>query len=259
MSYGKKYVILQQKEVQAMRHLRGILAGLVLPFMLQASLASGANILDSVKGFFGGTDLPEGKVVQGLKEALEIGTKNAVEKVSKPDGYFRDPNIRIPLPGPVRKVESLLRGMGYGSQVDAFELSMNRAAEKAAPQAKGLFWDAVKKMSFDDARKILQGRENEATLYFKDKTWDPLDRAFRPIVREAMSTVGVTRSYQDLEAKVKTIPFADRLNLNLDEYVTHKAMDGLFIMVGEEERRIRQDPAARVTGLLKEVFGSQGR
>jgi len=242
-----------------MRYRRGILAFAVFLFLMPLSAASGADLLDSVKGFFGGAEPPESKVVQGLKQALEVGTKNAVEKVSKPDGYFGDPNIRIPLPGAVRKVESLLRGVGYGSQVDAFLLSMNRAAEKAAPQAKALFWGAVKEMSFDDARKILKGRDNEATLYFKDKTWDPLDRAFRPIVREAMSTVGVTRSYQDLEAKVKTIPFADRLNLNLDEYVTRKAMDGLFIMVGEEERRIRQDPAARVTGLLKEVFGSQGR
>jgi hypothetical protein len=199
----------------------------------------------------------EGRIVEGLKEALQVGTKNAVETVSKMDGYYKNPRIRIPLPGAVQKAEKVLRGVGYGAQVDAFLLSMNRAAEKAAPQAQSLFWDAVKQMSFEDARKILQGRENEATLYFKDRTWQKLDQAFKPIVHSTMSDVGVTRSYQELEAKVKTIPFTDRLNVDLDEYVTGKALEGLFIMLGDEERKIRQEPAARATSLLKEVFGAK--
>jgi hypothetical protein len=199
----------------------------------------------------------EGRIVEGLKEALQVGAKNAVESVSRVDGYYKNPRIRIPLPGAVQKAEQVLRGVGYGAQVDAFLLSMNRAAEKAAPQAKALFWDAVKQMSFEDARKILQGRENEATLYFKDRTWQKLDQAFKPIVHGTMSDVGVTRSYQELETKVKTIPFADRLNVDLDEYVTGKALEGLFIMLGEEERKIRQEPAARATSLLKEVFGAE--
>lgn len=223
---------------------RLILLGLFLSFGM-LNLAAGAGVPS------------EGKLVQGLKECLEVGAKNAVERVSRADGYYKNPKIRIPLPGAVQKAEQILRGVGYGAQVDAFELSMNRAAEKAAPQAKALLWDAVKQMSFEDARKILQGRDNEATLYFKDHTWQKLDQAFRPIVHSAMSEVGVTRSYQDLEARVKKIPFADRLNVDMDEYVTGKALDGLFIVLGEEERKIRKDPAARATSLLKEVFGSR--
>lgn len=225
---------------------------------IHGALVYGAGVQGSFKGLTGG-GLPESKIIEGLKEALEMGTQNAVGKVSQADGYYKNPKIKIPLPASIQKVEGLLRGVGYGAQVDAFEVSMNRAAEKAAPQAKALFWEALKKMSFDDARRILNGRENEATLFFKDKTWQKLDQAFRPIVHETMSTVGVTRSYQDLEAKVKTIPFADRINLDLDQYVTEKALNGLFYMLGEEERRIRQDPAARVTSLLKQVFGSQGK
>lgn len=203
----------------------------------------------------GGGELSEDKIIQGLKEALEIGTKNAVDQVSRLNGYYRNPEIRIPLPEAIQKVEKLLRSVGHGAQVDAFELSMNRAAEKAAPEAKALFWDTIKKMTFEDARKILKGQDNEATLYFKEKTWGRLDEAFRPIVHDAMSKVGVTRQYQDLEAKVQTIPFADRLTFDLDQYVSEKGLDGLFHILAAEERKIRQDPAARVTELLKEVFG----
>jgi len=202
-------------------------------------------------------ELSESKIVQGLKEALEIGTDNAVKTVSKTDGYYQNPSIKIPLPGAVKKVEKVLRTVGYGAKVDAFELSMNRAAEQAAPEAKALFWDTIKQMSIADARKILDGRDNEATLYFREKTEDRLGQAFKPIVHSVMSTVGVTRSYQELDAKVRSIPFTESLSFDLDQYVTDGALDGLFLMLAEEERKIRQNPAARVTDLLKEVFGSQ--
>ena len=152
-------------------------------------------------------------------------------------------------------MEKVLRGIGYGSQVDAFELSMNQAAEQAAPEAKAIFWDTIKKMSFADARKILDGKEDEATIYFKENTQDRLGETFKPIIHKAMSKVGATRYYQNLEAKVRSLPFTDGLNLDLDQYVTGGALDGLFLMLAEEERKIRQDPAARVTDLLKEVFG----
>ena len=136
---------------------------------------------------------------------------------------------------------------------------MNRAAESAAPEAKSLFWDSIKQMTFSDAKKILDGRENEATLYFKDKTWDRLQGIFKPIVHNAMAGVGVTKSYQDLETKVRSIPFADRISsFDLDQYVTDKALDGLFLMLADEEAKIRKDPAARVTDLLKKVFGKSG-
>ncbi len=202
----------------------------------------------------GGGGLSAEKIAQGLKEALQIGTKNAVGNVSQTDGYFGNPVIRILLPEKVKKVEGILRTVGYGDQLDAFELSMNRAAEKAAPEAKEMFWETIRGMTFEDAQKILKGRENEATLYFKEKTWDGLFETFKPIVHETMGAVGVTRRYQDLETKVKSLPFGDRLGLDLDKYVTDGALEGLFTMLAEEEEKIRRNPAARVTDLLKEVF-----
>ena len=162
------------------------------------------DFLKSIKKAAGfNEDLSESKIIDGLKEALEIGIQNAVKLVSRSDGYYGNPEIRIPLPGIVRKAEQALRMVGFGPQIDAFLLSMNRAAEEAAPEAEALFRDTIKKMSFEDARKILQGRDDEATRYFKEKTWDRLARAFMPIVHGAMSRVGVTRAYQQLDAKAK--------------------------------------------------------
>jgi hypothetical protein len=217
------------------------------------------DFLKSIGETLRGKELSESKIIQGLKEALRIGTANAVGIVSQLDGYYRSPQIHIPLPDSVKKVEKLLRAMGFGPKVDAFELSMNRAAERAAPEAKDIFLKAIRQMTFSDARKILQGRDNEATLYFDEKTRGRLHGLFKPIVHTAMSEVGVTRSYQELDAKVRSIPFAERMSFDLDEYVTNKGLDGLFFMVAEEERKIRQNPAARVTDLLKEVFGSKSR
>jgi hypothetical protein len=201
-------------------------------------------------------ELSTSKIVAGLKEALRVGTENAVGTLSKPGGYLDNPKIRIPLPESVQKVDGLLRAAGFGPQLDEFDLSMNRAAEAAAPEAKSIFWDAITGMTFEDAREILQGRENEATLYFKDKTHDPLKRVFKPIVHDSMSRVGATRSYQALEDKSSRIPFAGDMDLSLDDYVTDKALDGLFYTLGREEIKIRQNPSARVTDLLKEVFGN---
>jgi hypothetical protein len=211
----------------------------------------------SIFGSSTGKKLTDSKIIRGLKEALEIGTGNAVEEVSKLDGYYKNPHIKVPLPKAVRKVEAVMRAMGYGPEVDAFSQSMNRAAERAAPQAKTLFWDAIKQMTFEDARTILNGRDNEATLYFEGKTRNRLYELFMPVVHSAMEEVGVTRTYQEVHTSLSTIPFADLLNLDLDEYVTEKALDGLFYMVAEEERKIRTDPTARVTRLLKDVFGRE--
>jgi len=214
-------------------------------------------VKDAMKTLGGEKGLTNDEIVKGLKEALEIGTGNAVKTVSKTDGYFKNPLIKIPLPEKVQKVEKLLRATGFNNQVDEFELSMNRAAERAAPEAKNIFWDAIKQMTFSDAREILDGQDNAATLYFKDKTSGRLQEIFKPITHQAMSEVGTTRYYQSLDSKIKTIPFADQMSFDLDQYVTDKALDGLFLMLAEEEKKIRQDPAARVTDLLKKVFGSQ--
>ncbi len=198
--------------------------------------------------------LSDAKVGSGLKEALQIGTENAVTVTGRPDGYFRNQAIRVLMPEKLQTLEKGLRLVGYGSQVDEFVLSMNRAAERAAPAAKQIFWDAIGEMTFDDAKKILGGGDTAATAYFKTKTSDKLAASFRPVVDQAMNEVGVTRQYKELLGRYRAIPFAKSESLDLDHYVTTKAMDGLFHILGEEERKIRTDPAARVTDLLREVF-----
>lgn len=209
------------------------------------------------KALGGRSGLSDHEIVAGLKEALRIGSQNAVAVVSKVNGYYRNPDIKIMLPESVRKTERVLRYAGFGSTVDRFELSMNRAAEKAAPRAKALFWDAIRQMTFADARQILNGPDDAATQYFKQKTSLQLHSQFKPIVEHSMSAVGVTRTYQQLEDKLKSISFAQSAVFDLDQYVTEKAIDGLFVMLAGEEAAIRKDPAARVTELLKKVFGSQ--
>jgi hypothetical protein len=238
---------------------------LISIFCIFCIFNAGNQVHAGVQDFFkkameavgGDKSLTNDEIVKGLKEALQVGTGNAVSTVSKTDGYLKNPQIKIPLPENVQKVEKLLRATGFGGQVDEFELSMNRAAERAAPEAKNIFWDAIKQMTFTDARKILDGQDNAATLYFKDKTSGRLQEIFKPITHQAMSEVGTTRYYQSIDDKIKTIPFADQMSFDLDQYVTDKALGGLFFMLAEEEKKIRRDPAARVSDLLKKVFGSK--
>jgi hypothetical protein len=199
-------------------------------------------------------DLSDAKIGSGLKEALKIGTENAVGLTGKTDGYFLNQAIKILMPEKLRTLEKGLRVIGYGPQVDEFVLSMNRAAERAAPAAKEIFWNAIGEMTFEDVRKIWSGNETAATDYFKGKTTDRLTAAFRPMVDKAMNEVGVTRQYKELVGKYESIPFVKKETFDIDGYVVTKALDGLFHVVGEEERKIRTNPQARVTDLLKEVF-----
>jgi enolase len=159
------------------------------------------------------------------------------------------------MPEKIQKVADILGKVGYQKQVDDFVLSMNRAAEKAAPQATSIFVDAIKGMTIEDARKILNGGDTAATEFFKSKTHDKIYDVFKPIVSSSMDEVGVTRSYKEMMGKYESFPFMSKESVDLDHYVTNKAMDGLFYMVGQEEKKIRTDPAARVTDLLKTVFG----
>jgi hypothetical protein len=198
--------------------------------------------------------LSDVKIASGLKEALQIGTGNAVSLTGRLDGYFRNQAIKILMPEKLQTLERGLRLVGYGPQVDEFVLSMNRAAERAAPFANEIFWDAIGGMSFDDARKILAGGDTAATEYFKAKTTDKLVAAFRPVVGQAMNEVGVTRQYKEMVGRYQAIPFVKTETFDIDHYVVNKSLDGLFYMVGEEERKIRANPTARVTDLLKEVF-----
>ena len=195
------------------------------------------------------------KIGQALKEALQVGTENAVKLTGRPDGYFRNQAIKILLPERLKTLEQGLRLVGYGPKVDELVLGMNRAAEHAAPAAKQIFWDAIGDMTIDDARRILDGADTAATDYFKGKTTGRLTTAFQPIVEQSMSQVGVTRQYDDLLGHARGIPFLDLERFDLDHYVVGKALDGLFHVVGEEEKKIRTNPSARVTDLLREVFG----
>lgn len=240
---------------------RILIIGISLLFVFSYGLQVDAGFQDwlkeTTKKLGGEKGLSEDEIIKGLKQALEVGTTNAVATVSRTDGYFKNPEIRIPLPENVMKAEKLLRATGFGNQIDEFELSMNRAAERAAPEAKTIFLDAVKQMSFTDARQILDGPDDAATQYFQGKTSGRLQEIFKPITHQTMSEVGVTSSYQSLDDKIKTIPFADQMSFDLDQYVTDKALNGLYLTLAEEEKKIRQDPAARVTDLLKKVFGSE--
>ena len=220
--------------------------------------ASDAGPLDNfIKGIGGpaGGGPDNDTVVSGLKEALSVGTENAVTNVSQIDGYFGNKMIRILMPEKIRKVADVLGKLGYQKEVDEFVLSMNRAAEKAAPKAASYFGGAIREMSFEDARGILKGGDTAATEFFRKKTQDRIYEAFKPIVSASMNEVGVTRSYKNMMARYESLPFMEKQSLDLDHYVTNASLDGLFYMVGQEEKKIRTDPAARVTDLLKTVFG----
>ena len=199
--------------------------------------------------------LSDDKVVAGLKEALQVGTDNTIKSTGRVDGYFRNELIKILMPQKLRALEKGLRFMGQGDMVDELVLGMNRAAEKAAPFAKKIFVDAILEMSFSDARKILTGGDTAATEYFKEKTSDELGDAFKPVVEKSMSEVGVSQQYKELMGRADSIPFVKSQAFDLDQYVVDKALGGLFHVLGEEERKIRKNPAARVTSLLREVFG----
>jgi hypothetical protein len=195
-------------------------------------------------------------VASGLREALRVGSDHAVALTGRPDGFLGNPRIRIPIPAALQPVERRLRQVGLGRDVDAFATSMNRAAERAAPSAKRIFRDAVSALTIDDARRVLAGADTAATDYFRQRTTGPLTTAFRPVVSGALGEVGVTRRYRDLVGAYTRIPLAAKPEpVDLDTYVTGKALDGLFSIVADEERKIRTDPAARVSELLREVFG----
>ena len=217
------------------------------------------DIKGAIKGALGsaagGSGAGQADAAAGLKEALAVGTGNAVQTLSKSGGYFGDAAVKILLPGKMQTAAEVLKKAGYQKEVDDLILSMNRAAEQAAPKAKPIFEDAVKKMTFEDAQKILNGDNTAATDYFKAKTTPQLTDAFKPVIADSMNQVGVTRSYKALTDRYTSlVPFGKMDSFDLDGYVTGKSLDGLFLKVGQEEAKIRTSPAARTTDLLKKVF-----
>jgi hypothetical protein len=228
--------------------LSGGLANAQLPdikSLLRTAPASTSNVSDE-------------KAAAGLKEALQVSAGNAVKLTGRTDGFFGNDAIRIGMPEKLRMVEKGLRAVGYGPKVDEFVLSMNRAAERAAPAAKDIFMGAIREMSFDDARRILTGGDTAATDYFRAKTSDRLKASFRPVVEKSMKEAGVTKRYDDLVGRYKSVPFASSVSFDVDDYVVEGALAGLFHAVAQQEKEIRTNPAARVTDLLKGVFGSAG-
>ena len=198
----------------------------------------------------------EFEIAQGLKEALAVGTERAVGRIGVRDGFWLNRDVNIPLPESLRKVEKTLRTFGQGKVVDDFHLSLNRAAEAAVPEAAAIFGDAIRAMTLADARRILDGPNTAATEYFRGRTQVALSARFTPIVAKATASVGATRRYKELSSKVgKVVPGYEMQDL--DAYVTDKALAGLFRTLADEELRIRQDPAARTTELLRRVFGSR--
>jgi hypothetical protein len=217
------------------------------------------DLKEAGKTFLPGSEeqsgLDTGTVISGLKEALSIGIERAIDTISQTNGYLGNPEIRIPLPPQVEKVGSLMRQFGMSQLADDVETSMNRAAEKAAPEATSIVIDAIKNMSFDDARKILNGPDDAATQFFREQTSDRLTQLFRPSIEQSLDEVGSTRYYNQLSDQVASVPVVgENINLDLPDYVTEKALDGLFTMIAVEEKKIRDNPAARTTELLKKVF-----
>jgi len=215
------------------------------------------RILEKVAGATSGA-LSNEEIARGLKEALRIGISKGADQASAIDGYFGNALIRLAMPPEAQRVETRLRQLGMGKQVDQFILALNRSAEDAAKQAKPIFLTALTQMTIQDAVGILRGQPNAATQYLRRTTTPQLVKAFSPIIDSTLQKNSATRYYSDLVTTYNRLPLVtQKVNPNLTQYATDKAIDGLFKLVEEEEKRIRQDPAARVTDLLRRVFGGQ--
>lgn len=233
-----------------------------LPALLCTALLAGcANLPPGLDGILGAPASAEGtgggigpnQAAQGLKEALQLGTTRAVDRLCVPDGFWLNRDARIPLPESLRGAEKTLRALGQGKTVEDFQLSLNRAAEAAVPEATRIFAAAIRGMSFDDAVAILHGPSNAATQYFRGKTEAELAARFRSTVVMATSRTGATRKYKELSGKLATWAPGFQPE-DIDSYVANRAVGSLFTALAQEESRIRRDPAARSTELLKKVF-----
>lgn len=219
--------------------------------------SSGKSGVDKMLGLGKSTKggLSNDEIVSGLKEALNVGTNNAAQKLSNVDGFFKDAAIKILMPEQAVKVEKKLRSLGMGKLVDDAILSMNRAAEDASKSAAPIFVNAVKSMSISDALGILKGGDFAATNYLKDKTTTSLTESFRPVIESSLAKVNATKYWNTVFSTYNKFS-SDKVNTDLSAYVTEKALSGIFFEIGLEEQKIRKDPVARVTDILKKVFGN---
>ena len=231
---------------------------ILLTSLIVYSSASKAQFLEDAKKFInqGTSGLSEKDAVDGIKEALVKGTGESVKFVSKINGYFGNPEIKIPFPQDAKDIESKLRDFGLGNKVDEVIQTINRAAENAAKDAETIFVTAVKNMSITDAIQIVKGKNDAATQYLAKTTTPELKAKFNPVIKASLDKVDATRLWAELINEYNKIPFVSKKNPDLTGYVTGKAIDGLFIMIAKEELKIRQNPVARTTELLKKVFGN---
>lgn len=233
-------------------------------FGLFSSCASQAQFKSKLGQVLGGIQnstgaLSEGDIANGLKEALTVGIGNGSAEASKVDGYFKNELIKIAIPPEAQKVAETLRKMGLGKEVDRFTLSLNRAAEDAAKKSKPIFIKAITSMTITDALAILKGQDDAATQYLRKTTNTELFSTFFPVVDSTLKLNKTTQYYADLVNTYNQIPLVKKVNPNLKEYATQKAMDGLYLLIAQEEKKIRKDPVARVTDLLKRVFSQTGK
>lgn len=238
-----------------MKHFLSLVFAISISFSCTTSQIN--QTLGTVGSMAGKTQLTETEVIAGLKAALEKGAEEGTLDASKLDGYFKNPVIKIPFPPDAQNVEEKLRQIGLGNEVDRFILTLNRAAEEAADEAKPIFVDAIRAMTIQDAWNILRGENDAATEYLRRTTSNKLKSRFQPIIQNALSKTNATKYYTDLINTYNKIPFVEHMNPNLDEYATQQAIDGLFYLVAIEEAKIRENPAARTSEILRKVFAAQ--
>lgn len=202
------------------------------------------------------SDLSQKDASGGLKDALTQGAQIAVKQLGTPGGFSNNPDVKIELPGKLGKVAKKMQQFGMGDQVDQLEASMNKAAEAAVPQAQALLVDAVKKMTVDDAKGILNGGKDSATQYLSKTSREQIRAKFLPIVKQATDQVGLAKQYNSFAGQAATLGVVDAKSANIENYVTEQALNGLFEMIGKQEANIRQNPAAAATSLAKKVFGT---
>lgn len=222
----------------------------------QTTLGGGGVSLQSALNSAGlVAPLTDGEIGAGLKEALKVGTGRVVGQLGAVDGYYADPAIHIPLPGELDTVHDVLTRIGFNSLTADLELKLNRAAERAAPEARDVFWQAITEMTLSDVRTIWKGPDDAATRYFRGKMTGPLTERFTPIVLDSMGDVGAIRAFDRMMARYEAVPFVPDIKADLTRYTVEKSLDGLFHYVAREEAAIRRDPAKRTTQLLQRVFG----
>ncbi len=214
-----------------------------------------SSVLEDYNKTNGPIPLTNNEVISGLREALTVGTNNSTSLTSKLDGFYKNPEIFIPFPPEAIKVKEKVEALGMKKQVDEFVMTLNRSAETASKEAAPIFIGAIKEMTIADGFAILRGADNAATSYLKEKTSAQLKIKFNPIVKNAIDQVEVTKYWNPVISTYNKLPFIEKQNPNLEDYITTKAMDGLFLMIEKEEKKIRKDPVARISELLKKVFG----